>query len=82
MKCKFCGGKFNEDDAAEEYNDYFCGSHDYSYDGWEGSCAECAISGQEYQDDSDEYDDDPPDGCRECGGDYPNCLNSCPLYDD
>lgn len=23
-----------------------------------------------------------PDGCRECGGDYPDCKDSCPMYDD
>jgi len=23
-----------------------------------------------------------PEGCRACGGDYPNCVDSCPLYDD
>lgn len=24
----------------------------------------------------------PPNGCRECGGDWPNCKYSCPMYDD
>lgn len=39
-----------------------------------------AIDGME-----DEYydgDDDIPEGCRACGGDYPNCKTSCPMYDD
>ena len=27
-------------------------------------------------------DDDIPEGCSACGGDYPNCTTSCPLFDD
>ena len=23
-----------------------------------------------------------PEGCRACGGDYPYCKMSCPLFDD
>lgn len=33
----------------------------------------------------DEYEEDEldvPEGCRACGGDYPNCTTSCPLFDD
>lgn len=30
----------------------------------------------------DDDDDDIPEGCRACGGDYPNCTDSCPLLDD
>ena len=30
----------------------------------------------------DYYDDDIPEGCAACGGDYPNCTTSCPLFDD
>jgi len=25
---------------------------------------------------------DEPEGCAACGGDYPNCTTSCPLFDD
>ena len=34
--------------------------------------------------DDDEIEDtyDIPHGCRECGGDYPNCTTSCQLMDD
>lgn len=28
----------------------------------------------------DDYDDIPV-GCRACGGDYPHCKYSCPLFD-
>lgn len=27
-------------------------------------------------------DDDIPEGCAACGGDYPNCVDSCPMFDD
>lgn len=30
----------------------------------------------------DDDDDDIPEGCAACGGDYPNCTDSCPLFDD
>lgn len=29
-----------------------------------------------------EDDDDIPEGCAACGGDWPNCTDGCPLYDD
>lgn len=29
------------------------------------------------------YDDDnPPEGCAACGGNYPFCKDSCPMFDD
>ena len=31
---------------------------------------------------SDDYEEDIPEGCRACGGDYPHCKDSCPLFDD
>ena len=34
----------------------------------------------------DLWDDDDdggiPEGCAACGGDWPRCTSSCPLYDD
>ena len=27
-------------------------------------------------------DDDIPEGCAACGGPYPSCTTSCPLFDD
>ncbi len=33
-------------------------------------------------DSPDEDEDDIPEGCAACGGDYPNCTSSCPLYDE
>ena len=32
--------------------------------------------------DDDDWEDDIPEGCAACGGDYPNCVDSCPLFDD
>lgn len=29
----------------------------------------------------DEELDEPPLGCKACGGPYPNCVSSCNLYD-
>ena len=32
----------------------------------------------------DNYNDilDIPEGCRACGGPYPSCMSSCPMFDD
>lgn len=27
------------------------------------------------------YDDDIPEGCAACGGPYPDCMDSCPIFD-
>lgn len=46
-----------------------------------------------YDDDEDDVDNDynnsamdeindTPVGCRACGGPYPNCKDSCPMFDD
>ena len=33
--------------------------------------------------DESEHDDDYiPPGCRACGGEYPRCKASCPLFDE
>ena len=29
-----------------------------------------------------EDSDDVPEGCAACGGPYPRCCDSCPLFDD
>lgn len=29
-----------------------------------------------------DWDDDIPEGCAACGGNYPECTSSCPLFDD
>lgn len=30
----------------------------------------------------DDYPSSTPSGCAACGGDYPNCASSCPMFDD
>ena len=32
--------------------------------------------------DEDDWDDEIPEGCAACGGDYPHCTTSCPMFDD
>ncbi len=42
----------------------------------------------DFEEDDDEYDDDynwsgQPAGCRACGNpNWPDCEDSCPMYDD
>lgn len=38
-------------------------------------CFECGLTLLE-----DEVDG-MPEGCAACGGDYPNCTSSCPMFD-
>ena len=33
-------------------------------------------------DDDDDDIDGIPFGCSACGGDWPNCTSSCPMYDN
>ena len=49
------------------------------------SCKKCDldISEDEIIRDPDEDDyDGEPECCAACGGDYPNCKSSCPIFDD
>lgn len=50
-------------------------------------CPECGhrlkkISEDEYYCPNCVEDDEIPEGCAACGGNYPNCTSSCPLFDD
>ncbi len=41
------------------------------------------IDDNDYDSEDDEYDAyGVPIGCSACGGDYPNCKDSCPMFDD
>ena len=44
---------------------------------WDGETYTCDYCDSDYDD-----DDDIPEGCAACGGDWPNCTTSCPMYDD
>lgn len=75
--CNDCGAVMDLD---EEYDVYVCPACGYEADRME----------YEYEKDEewtsemlDIYEGDiPPDGCRECGGPYPDCEISCRLYDE
>lgn len=51
-------------------------------------CPECGRrlrkigDGEYYCPYCDDYDDDMPECCVSCGGNYPECTTSCPLVDD
>ena len=79
--CMGCGASYTFDEAAKKFNEYFDDEYDYSMDGWENYCADCAISGQEHAMLSGDAEGIPV-GCSACGGDWPNCTTSCPMYDD
>ena len=36
---------------------------------------------KEKQDYYDRHIDEVPEGCRACGGPYPSCMDSCPIFD-
>lgn len=77
--CESCKCEFDSDKAIEEFDaEYGYGSYMYLFQ-WNSFCADCAKS--IYEDDEDDLDSPPP-GCRECGGDWPNCTSSCPMYDE
>lgn len=40
-----------------------------------------AENDEDYVDESEHDDDYIPPGCRACGGNYPKCTTSCPLFD-
>lgn len=75
--------------------DWYCDNCDASLDEQTGFnvncgswiCTECGdinfIEESEIiEDDYDDYDDEIPEGCAACGGPYPNCMTSCPIFDD
>ncbi len=51
-------------------------------------CPECGRrlrkigDGEYYCPYCEDYDDDMPECCVNCGGNYPECTASCPLVDD
>lgn len=46
------------------------------YGTWDGETYVCDYC------ESDGDDDDIPEGCRACGGPYPDCADSCSIFDD
>lgn len=48
-----------------------------SMGGW--ICPKCDLNDSTYD---IIYNHIVPEGCRQCGGDYPNCISGCPLMDN
>lgn len=80
--CESCNEPYDENTAAEEFNSHFDGEFDYFFNGWEGYCSDCAICEQENREEPIYSEDNPPPGCRACGGPFPQCTTSCPIFDD
>ena len=71
----------------EERPDYcpICGYEDLDEDDENWICPECGYTmakDGEYIEDDDDDSDRVPFGCAACGGDYPNCKDSCPIFDN
>lgn len=47
------------------------------YNRWFDECV-----GEPDRPDDEDDDDYIPEGCVACGGPYPSCTSSCPLFDD
>lgn len=47
-------------------------------------CKECGYFKYKrgYEDKPEKKDDYVPVGCAACGGPYPNCKDSCPIFDN
>lgn len=46
---------------------------------WDELARQVRIENGEYDDDDD---DGVPECCRACGGNYPDCTDSCKIFDD
>lgn len=81
MRCS-CGKEFDIDEAASTFNSHYDEEFDYYLNGWENWCADCAISNTELDKQEGVDDGNIPVGCRICGGNYPHCTYSCPMFDN
>lgn len=71
MKCGHCG----HDLVEIEMDIYECPNCGYSFNDVTDEVLSASIF-------SDSDEDDIPEGCKACGGPYPNCTTSCPMFDD
>lgn len=84
-KCKHCGSRYDKEDVEERIL-YRCGI--WSDSDFGGLCFNCALNKfvsdtgiDPYADDED--DEDYESGCDACGNPaYPDCKDSCPMFDD
>ena len=85
--CERCGTTFVLADAIWQFESHFHGDISYS-EFWEKICGDCAIEDIETQmsETLEEEDFDynsKSEGCVACGNPaYPNCIDSCPMFDD
>lgn len=74
-KCPFCGTILAEPQG--DYEDYACPNCDRSYmidmDNLELK--------EVFENQWGDIYDDLPEVCKNCGGPYPNCLDSCKIFD-
>lgn len=83
-KCKVCGARYNKADVAEEILQV---CHIWSDSDFGGLCFDCALNkfvedtGHDPYADPEDEGENP--GCVACGNPaYPDCMDSCPMYDD
>lgn len=82
--------RYDCDWYCDECGAYLNSQLGFTADDDEWVCTECGMLNDVTEDniigndDFDEIDDldDIPEGCRACGGNYPLCCDSCPLFDD
>ena len=73
--CLVCGGKMKH--LSEK--DWLC--TECGAEAWMGENGTLCFDA-EYFDDDDVDADGIPMGCSACGGPYPFCTTSCPMFDD
>lgn len=75
--CLVCGGDMKH----IKDRDWVC--TECGADAWMGDYGCLCFDADLFDDEDDEiYCDEIPVGCAACGGDYPNCKTSCPMFDD
>ena len=74
--CLVCGGKMKHI-KGRDWVCTACGA-----DAWMGDYGSLCFDAELFDDDDGIGYDGIPVGCAACGGDYPNCKTSCPMFDD
>lgn len=76
QKCLVCGGTM-EHISGRDWECTKCGA-----DAWMGDYGSLCFDAELFDDYDYETPDGVPVGCAACGGDFPNCKTSCPMFDD
>lgn len=85
--CEKCGRTFDLIVDKQTYSNHFSwfnGTNLYDERDNQILCADCAIEAATSRTDGDDDNTNSviPEGCAACGGDWPRCTTSCPLYDE